>query len=97
MNRINRNRHLIACALAQKILNRDSDGNYIVNPDIYNAERNPDNPFDMDFIKKYIDKLQKNNDIQFIPRQKGINVLTYFNRPARPSNHSPERTLSLTN
>ena len=97
MNRINRNRHLIASALAQKILNRDSNGNYIVNPDIYNAERNPANTFDMDFIKKYIDKLQKNKDIPFIPRQKDINVLTYFNRPARPSNHSPERTLSLTN
>ena len=84
MNRINRNRHLIASALAQKILNRDSDGNYIVNPDIYDAYRNNANPFDMDFMKKYIDKLQKTNEIPFIPRQKGINVLTYFNRPARP-------------
>ena len=84
MNRVNRNRHLIASALAQKILNRDSEGNYIVNPDIYDAERNPVNPFDMDFIKKHIDKLQQTNDIPFIPRQKGINMLTYFNRPAHP-------------
>ena len=85
MNRINRNRHLIASALAQKILNRDDKGNYIVNPDIYNSERDFDNSFDMDFIKKHIDKLQKANDIPYIPRQKGINMLTYFNRPARPS------------
>ena len=84
MNRVNRNRHLIASALAQKILNRDSEGNYIVNPDIYDAERNPVNHFDMDFIKKHIDKLQQTNDIPFIPRQTGINVLTYFNRPAHP-------------
>ena len=84
MNRINRNRHLIASALAQRILNRDSDGNYIVNPDIYDAERNPANRFDMDFIKKHIDKLKKTSEIQYIPRQKGINMLTYFNRPAQP-------------
>ena len=84
MNRINRNRHLIASALAQKILNRDSDGNYMVNPDIYDAERNAVNPFNIDFIRKYIDKLQKAKEIPFIPRQKGINMLTYFNRPAHP-------------
>ena len=84
MNRINRNRHLIACALAQKILNRDSNGRYTVNPDIYEAGNNVANRFDMDFIKKHIDKLQKANEIPYIPRQKGINVLTYFNRPAHP-------------
>lgn len=84
MNRINRNRHLIASALAQKILNRDSNGNYTVNPDIYNAERNLANRFDMDFIQEYIDKLQKANEIPFIPHQKGINILTYFNHPAHP-------------
>lgn len=85
MNRINRNRHLIACALAQKILSRDSDGHYTVNPDLYDPDNNAANRFDMDFIKKHIDKLQKNNEIPFIPRQKGINVLTYFNRPAHLS------------
>ena len=85
MNRINRNRHLIACALAQKILNRDSNGHYTVNPDLYEAGNNAANRFDMDFIKSHIDKLQKANEIPFIPRQKGINVLTYFNRPARLS------------
>ena len=33
-------------------------------------------------IKKYTDKLQKANNIPCIPKQRGINVLTYFNRPA---------------
>ena len=84
MNRVNRNRHLIASALAQRVIQRDPDGNYSVNPDIYGAERNPANCFDSDFIKNYVDKLQRASDIPFIPRQKGINVLTYFNRSAHP-------------
>ena len=94
MNRINRNRLLIASALAQKVLIRDTNGNYTVNPDIYSHSRGTDNPFDMDFIKKYIDNLQKNNNIPFIPKKRGINVLTYFNRPARPS-ELPINHLSL--
>ena len=87
MNRINRNRHLIASALAQNVLNRDSNGNYILNPDIQASGHDTINPFNMDFIKQYADKLQKTNKIPFIPRSKGINMLTYFNRPARPSDH----------
>lgn len=95
MNRISRNRHLVASALAQKVLVRNSDGNYSINPDIDDSNRNGDNSFDTGFIKKYIDKLQKNNTIPYIPRQKGISVLTYFNRPARPSSRSTDRLKSL--
>ena len=46
------------------------------------------------YAKKYIDNLQKNNNIPFIPKKRGINVLTYFNRPARPS-ELPINHLSL--
>jgi hypothetical protein len=87
MNRVSRNRHLIATALAQGVIAREPNGNYAISPDL--TPRDADNRFDMDFIKDYLDKLHKANNIPFIPRQKGINVLTYFNRPARHSNHSP--------
>ncbi len=88
MNRISRNRHLIACALAQNVLKRDDNGNYTLNSDIRDAAHNADNRFDIDFIKKHLDKLQKANTIPFIPKQRGINVLTYFNRPA-PTTATP--------
>lgn len=94
MNRISRNRHLIATALAQKVLQRDTNGNYILNPDIYDNGHDNNNPFDVDFIKKHIDKLQKAKEIPFIPKQRGINMLTYFNRPARPSDHPRNHPLS---
>ena len=82
MNRVNRNRHLIASALAQRVIQRDPDGNYTVNPDIYSSQAGAANRFDSDLIKNYVDKLQKTNDIPYIPKPKGITVLTYFNRPA---------------
>ena len=85
MNRVNRNRHLIASALAQRVLNRDPNGNYSVNPDIYASHAGAANSFDSDLIKNYVDKLQKANEIPYIPKPKGISVLTYFNRPAHPS------------
>ena len=88
MNRINRNRHLIASALAQQILKREPNGNYSVNPDIYDSQGNGAKRFDKDFVKKYIDKIQQVNTIPFIPKPKGIDILTYFNRPARPSSRS---------
>lgn len=88
MNRINRNRHLIASALAQQILKRESNGNYSINPAIYDSPGNAAKRFDADFVKKYIDKIQQASKIPFIPKQKGIDVLTYFNRPAHPSTHS---------
>ena len=84
MNRINSNRHLIACALAQRVLQRDQDGNYSINPDLYEPLHGTSNRFDIDFINNYADKLQRANTIPYIPKHKGINVLTYFNRPARP-------------
>ena len=92
MNRINRNRYLIANALAQQVLKRDPDGNYSVNPDLYGSQGGKDNALGTDFIKTYVDKLQKNNEIPCIPNNNGINILTYFNRPARPSNHSKALT-----
>ena len=85
MNRVSRNRHLIASALAQKVLIHDANGNYTLNPDICDTKKNTDNRFDLDFITKYTDKLQNTSEIPYIPRRKRINMLTYFNRPARLS------------
>lgn len=96
LNRITRNRQLIASALAQKVLIRATNGNYTLNPDICDTKRNTGNSFDIDFIKKFTDKLQKTNEIPFIPRRKGINVLTYFNRPARPSDHPRNHLIPTT-
>ena len=88
MNRVNRNRQLIASALAQRVLNRDPNGNYSVNPDIYSSQSGTANRFDSDLIKNYVDKLQKANAIPYIPKQKGISILTYFNRSAHPSHRT---------
>ena len=96
LNRITRNRQLIASALAQKVLIRATNGNYTLNPDICDTKRNTGNSFDIDFIKKFTDKLQKTNEIPFIPRRKGINVLTYFNRPAHPSDHPHNHLIPTT-
>ncbi len=85
MNRVSRNRQLIASALAQRVIQREPNGNYSVNPDISKSPSATANRFDSDLIKNYVDKLQKANAIPYIPKQKSISVLTYFNRPAHPS------------
>ena len=84
LNRLNRNRHLIANALAQGIIRRNKQGNYTINPKACKPV-GAANPSYNDDISSYIDKLQRASEIPLIRNNKGINYLTYFKRSARPA------------
>lgn len=85
MNRLNRNRHLIANALARGILNRNNEGKYDINSDYYSA-LNPSE--DTDLLDSYIRNLKKASKIPLIPSKTDLNQLTFINSPARPSSKS---------
>ena len=84
MNRLNRNRHLIANAIARGILNRNDDGNYDINSDYY-ITPDADNAPRPNFIDSYIRNLQKSIKVPLIPTPTDPKSLTFINTPARPS------------
>lgn len=84
MNRLNRNRHLIANALARGILNRDDNGQYTINSEYYTAVQATDN----ELFDGYIRNLKKASKIPIIPRKTSFNPLTFINDSARPSHSS---------
>lgn len=84
MNRLNRNRHLIANAIARGILNRNDDGNYDINSDYY-ITPDADNAPRPNFIDSYIRNLQRSIKVPLIPTPTDPKSLTFINAPARPS------------
>ena len=86
MNRLNRNRHLIAGALAQGIIVRDANRRYAINND--RCSKSTLTKPDYDPLDDLIANIQKHNKIPNIPKGYPINSLTYFNRRARHS-HTP--------
>ena len=81
MNRLSRNRHLIANALVRGILNRSDDGYYNVNSDYYSVlNANTNGLFD-----SYIRKIKEASKIPVIPAKTDPNPLTFINGPARPT------------
>jgi hypothetical protein len=86
MNRLNRNRHLIAGALAQGIIVRDAKRRYTINND--KCGNGTLAKPDYDPLDDLIANIQKHNKIPNIPKEKPINSLTYFNRRARHA-HTP--------
>lgn len=86
MNRLNRNRHLIAGALAQGIIVRDANRRYTINND--KCGNGTLAKPDYDPLDDLIANIQKHNKIPNIPKEYPINSLTYFNRRARHA-HTP--------
>lgn len=84
MNRMNRNRHLIANALVRGILNRDDNGHYTIDPNYYTSI----NATSDQFIDTYIRNLKKASKIPIIPNDRAHRSLTFINNPARPSHSS---------
>ena len=89
MNRLNRNRHLIASALARGILNRNDDGKYDVSSDYYTI-LNSNNAANL--IDDYIRNLKKSCKMPFIPAKTKPEPLTFVNFPAPPPGCSTTST-----
>lgn len=86
LNRFNRNRHLIGKALACGIINRNDDGKYAINNELYkNGNDFNKDDFLNGLFDKCVDKFKKINTIPKIPKNTEPISLTFINEPPRPS------------